>query len=126
MSGQGRGGEPGGARLLELARRELLEVILPQLQGDVRYRARLVANAMKIAARELGEGDAVEAATAAAEGLRRIAAATAPGAAPGGLPTDSEVAEALCEALRDGRLDGHRELYDLIVRVTGSRRSHSA
>ena len=126
MSAQGQGGEPGAARLLALARRELLEVILPQLQGDARYRARLVANAMKIAGRELGGGEEAEAAAAAAEGLRHIAGTTAPTAARPGPATDAEVAAALCEAVREGKLDGHRTFYDLIVRVTESRRSRSA
>src|SRR5512138_98599 len=104
----GRGGEPGGARLLALARRELLEAILPQLDGDARYRARLVANAMKFAAGELEEG--AGAAAAAAEGLRRTAAGI-PGTALRGNPTDAEVAEALCAALREGGFDAHQGLY---------------
>ena len=45
------GGEADGLRLLRLARRELLDNVLPTLEGDARYRARLIANAMKIAAR---------------------------------------------------------------------------
>ena len=56
-----RGGEPDGVRLLTLARRELLDNLLPLLEGDVRYRARLIANAMKIAACELQSGVEVQA-----------------------------------------------------------------
>jgi len=116
---KGRGGEPDGARLLALARRELLEDVLPQLQGDARYRARLIANAMKIAAAELGEGEGAE---AAAEGLRRIAAGLrVPGRAEPS--TDAEVADALSAALRQGAYDGHQGLYDLLVAATGRRRS---
>lgn len=128
MSGPGRsgksGGEPGGARLLELARRELLESILPALQGDARYRARLVANAMKIAARELAVEDATEAA-AAAEDLRRTAMNLL-GARQEDQRTDIESAAALSAALREGRLDGQRELYNLILRLSQIRRARIA
>jgi hypothetical protein len=116
----GRGGEPGGARLLELARRELLEDLLPQLQGEGRYRARLVANAMKIAARELNGGPAGR--TAGTHRLRGLAAAALPGGVDLAALGEAEVAVALCAALRSGRLDGQRELYDLLVTLTGERR----
>jgi hypothetical protein len=116
----GRGGEPGGARLLELARRELLEDLLPQLQGEGRYRARLVANAMKIAARELDGGPAGR--TAGAHRLRGLAAAALPGGMDLAALGEAEVAAALCAALRSGRLDGQRELYDLLVMLTDKRR----
>ena len=49
---------PDGARLLELARETLLEALSAALPPDGRYTARLVANAMAIAARELETGDA--------------------------------------------------------------------
>jgi hypothetical protein len=120
----GRGGEPGGARLLELARRELLEDLLPQLQGEGRYRARLVANAMKIAARELDaelDGGPADR-TAGAHRLRGLAAAALPGGVDLAALGEAEVAAALCAALRSGRLDGQRELYDLLVTLTGKRR----
>ena len=45
--------EPGGAELLRVARTELLEQLLPQLPVAQHYTARMVANAMAIAAREL-------------------------------------------------------------------------
>ena len=50
--------EPGGAELLRVARAELLEALLPQLPESGRYAARMVANAMAIAARELSRGPA--------------------------------------------------------------------
>jgi len=125
MSGQRRGGEAGGARLLELARRELLEVLLPQLQGDGRYRARLIANAMKISARGLESREEADEG-AAAESLRSIAVGVGLVATGGRLSAEAEVVEALCLALREGRLDGRQDLYDLIVRMTGSRRSRIA
>ena len=43
--------QPGAADLLDIARATLLEVILPQLQGDARFKALMVANAMAIAGR---------------------------------------------------------------------------
>jgi hypothetical protein len=45
--------EPGGAELLRVARAELLDELLPHLPVAHHYAARMVANAMAIAAREL-------------------------------------------------------------------------
>jgi hypothetical protein len=45
--------EPSGAELLRLARATLLEELLPQLPAQGHYAARMAANAMAIAAREL-------------------------------------------------------------------------
>lgn len=45
--------QPEGSELLREARRELLETLLPHLPEARRYTARMVANAMAIAAREL-------------------------------------------------------------------------
>ncbi len=50
--------EPGGAELLRVARAELLETLLPLLPESGRYGARMVANAMAIAARELAQDPA--------------------------------------------------------------------
>lgn len=116
-----RGGEPDGARLLELARRELVETVLPQLDGDARYRARLAANAMKIAGRVLA-GEA-EAQAETAHRLRGAAAAVLPGGTEVAALSDAEVAVALCTALRAGRLDGQREFHALLERLTENRRS---
>lgn len=49
---------PDGAALLEEARRTLLETLLPLLPAERRYDGLMVANAMAIAAREAGQGDA--------------------------------------------------------------------
>ena len=49
--------EPGGAELLRVARAELLEQLLPHLPASRHYTARMVANAMAIAARELDAPD---------------------------------------------------------------------
>lgn len=110
------GGEAGGARLLLLARRELLDNVLPNLEGEPRYRARLIANAMHIAAREI-EGGA-ESATASAADLQAFTTDVL------GMPAETlEAARAsLRDALREGRLDGNAELFRLLEEVTRRRR----
>ena len=45
--------QPDGAELLRVARAELLEDLLPHLPPARHYAARMVANAMAIAAREM-------------------------------------------------------------------------
>ena len=45
--------EPSGEELLRVARAELLERLLPHLPRAQHYAARMVANAMAIAAREM-------------------------------------------------------------------------
>ncbi|MFJ4192462.1 DUF6285 domain-containing protein [Pseudomonas sp. NPDC089534] len=44
--------QPNAHELLEIARRTLLEQLLPTLSGELRYPALMIANAMAIAARE--------------------------------------------------------------------------
>ena len=105
-----RGGEPDAARLLDLARAELLNEILPNLEGDARYRVRLIANALKIAAHELAAGAADQAETA-----RDLAAMSGTGAA------DAE--PSLTDALRSGALDGDPDLHALLVRLTARRQA---
>jgi len=48
---------PDAAELLEIARRTLLDEILPRLPEDLRYRALMIANAIAIASREHAAGD---------------------------------------------------------------------
>ncbi|HET9762371.1 MAG TPA: DUF6285 domain-containing protein [Casimicrobiaceae bacterium] len=45
--------EPAGEELLRVARASLLETLLPLLPAESHYTARMVANAMAIAAREM-------------------------------------------------------------------------
>lgn len=110
------GGEAGGARLLRLARRELLESVLPAVEGDARHRLRLIANAMKIAAREIEVGAAAAEATEndleAFAGQRLGTAVAGPAAAR----------LALRDALREGRLDGDAELFRLLEAQVRRRR----
>ncbi|AKQ70018.1 hypothetical protein A176_006930 [Myxococcus hansupus] len=48
---------PDGAELLAVAREVLLKELLPSLPGDKAYSARMIANAMGIAERQLRCGD---------------------------------------------------------------------
>lgn len=57
--------EPAGAELLKVARASLLEALLPLLPAESHYTARMVANAMAIAARELQQPPADSAVDAA-------------------------------------------------------------
>ncbi|MEQ8357001.1 MAG: DUF6285 domain-containing protein [Kiloniellaceae bacterium] len=113
------GGEPKGARLLALARQELLEAVLPALSGDARYRARLIANAMKIAVQELESAAAMTEATAV--DLAAFAqSAEIPTAAGGDGSADPETA--LRDALRGGSLDASEDLHNLLAVLNRRRR----
>jgi hypothetical protein len=49
---------PDATELLEIARRTLLDDVLPRLPEDLRYSVLMIANAMAIAGREYAAGDA--------------------------------------------------------------------
>ncbi len=61
---------PSGAELLSAARTTLLQELLTELPERRRYLALMVANAMAIAARELGLGDGID--RAELTSLRRL------------------------------------------------------
>lgn len=105
------GGEADGMRLLQLARRELLEQVLPEISGEARYRVRLIAKAMKIAIQELESGG---------EPPGEVVAGLAALAGDGGAETPKH----LRAALRAGELDGNRDLYDLLNRLSAWRRQN--
>jgi hypothetical protein len=90
--------------------------VLPALEGDERYRTRLIANAMKIAAQELEHG-----ADDAGQTARDIAAfvETALKEPPGG---PQAAGLAVRDALRSGRLDGDAALHELLGTLTRRRR----
>lgn len=94
--------EPSGAELLKSARETLLAELLPLLPEEGRYAARMAANAMAIAARELaGDGDGAE------EELARLQRLL-PGFAPSTCAPLQAVREATVElaaAIRAGRFD---------------------
>ncbi|MCW3474546.1 DUF6285 domain-containing protein [Limobrevibacterium gyesilva] len=60
---------PGGPDLLEIARQTLLDTVLPKLDGDARFKALMIANAMAIALREtrLGQDEIAQAMQALAQ-----------------------------------------------------------
>jgi hypothetical protein len=68
---------PDGAALLDTARDVLIEELLPHLPEAQRFAARMIANAMAIAAREARQGQAWQ-----AESLAAIATLTDRAAAP--------------------------------------------
>jgi hypothetical protein len=84
--------EPDGAELLRVARAELLETLLPQLPAATHYAARMVANAMAIAAREM--------------------------AAPPGAQLD---APRLAREIRSGRHDGAEATLERLLALTRER-----
>src|SRR3546814_11673443 len=75
---------PRGSDLLGVARRTLLDELLPPLPPEKTYEARMVARAMAIAARELDQHDAVEQESAGSIAVFLESS----GAAPGDEPTE--------------------------------------
>jgi hypothetical protein len=82
---------PEGPGLLATARDALLQEILPKLSGTDAFTARMIANAMAIAAREAAQDDAWVTATRAA--MQRLTGAT------------DTPDRALASAIRAGRFD---------------------
>ena len=96
--------KPNAPELLEIARRTLVDGVLPQLPEALRYNALMIANAMAIAARESAEGDYVPLAE-----LARLRALfdegddTAVGAVTVAL---TRYNQRLAAAIREGQFDG--------------------
>jgi hypothetical protein len=85
---------PGPEDLLDTAVGVLRKEITGELSGQARYQALMVANAIAIAARQIGESplpDQVD------------------------IPAAADAAS-LARAIRDGALDGRADVYDRIVR----------
>lgn len=104
---------PEGADLLDTARRTLLETLAPLLPPEKTYDARMVARAMAVAAREMGQRDAVQ-----RDGAARIAAfLREAGLDTGGAePTE----QTLAGLLREGRIppENHSALPGLLMALT--------
>ncbi len=98
---------PDALELLEVARETLLQRVLPELEGDARYQALMIANAMAIAIRELTPG-AVEL-EAELERLRGLYEGEGQSglSGPGALEF---LEEQLAKDLRAGELDGGPQL----------------
>ena len=90
--------DPSGADLIEAARRALAEEVLPGLAGRPRYVALMVANALGIAAREIGDAGGLASADAAVFG--------------------EGDADELVRAIRDGRRDADPALHEALTART--------
>ncbi|HWT08187.1 MAG TPA: DUF6285 domain-containing protein [Roseomonas sp.] len=101
--------EPAAPDLLAIARDVLLKELLPALPADKAFAARMVANAMAIAARDAAQDAAWETAALAR------------------MPGD---ARDLAAAIREGRFDpgtpGHRDAATLLDDITRARCAVSA
>lgn len=93
--------EPHGSALLDVARRALLDEVLPGLAGRPRFVALMVANAVGIVMREL-------------ESAGERAAAWERARAAGGGDAGDPV-EGLARAIRAGAHDADRRLYDALT-----------
>ncbi len=111
--------EPAGAELLQLARDALLVELLPKLPESNRYAARMVANAMAIAAREMQAQCRVE---DEVERLRGLLPGWAPPAEASEACRDG--AKRLAEALREGRLDSRT--HDVLLHLRATTRERLA
>ena len=98
---------PNGAELLAAARAALLDDLLAELPEQKRYLARMVANAMAIAVRELELGDG--AARAELTSLRRLYADPEPDVSEEIADRLEAMNRRLCADLRGGRFIGTEE-----------------
>ena len=103
---------PHGNELLAIARRTLLDELLPLIPADRKYDALMVANAMAIAAREFERQNSAdrEAADAIAAFYRDI------GMDESVVPSE----QSLADRIRDGQIEkkASRKLYELLVALT--------
>ncbi|MCB2100545.1 MAG: hypothetical protein KDE22_06730 [Rhodobacterales bacterium] len=106
---------PTGADLLDVARRQMLDVLVPALPAEHRYAALMVANAMAIAGREMRNGAAGQ-----EEELWALSAlyGEVPEAEPGDPQAMAQALEAIhrqvCADIRAGRMDPHRPEHDAL------------
>jgi hypothetical protein len=87
--------QPEGPALLEIARRTVLDDLVPALSGDARFKALMAANAMAIAAREPAAAAEVAAALAALGDPAALCAAIREGAHDPGTDTHRAIEAAL-------------------------------
>ncbi|RKG97272.1 DUF6285 domain-containing protein [Corallococcus carmarthensis] len=107
--------QPEGAALLAVAREVLLRELLPGLPEDKAYAARMIANAMGIAERQLREGVGPQ----EVEHLALVALLQR----EGGL---AELNRELAVRIRQGRFDGNDEAWSLLWSATVQRVRESA
>ncbi len=96
---------PSGADLLAIARRTLLETVLPGLADDRRIAALMIARAIEIAEREAASGDAAQRAFAAATAMLYGEALPALGRSDDVATAWRRLATRLARDLRSGTLD---------------------
>ncbi len=111
---------PDATELLEIARRTLLDDLLPRLPDDLRYRALMIANAMAIAAREHAAGDAA----AIAELARLQALYGEPLQAPAGSALHTALSgynRRLAADIRAGRCDNRVGLREHLAQTTADK-----
>ncbi len=106
---------PDGAELLAVAREVLLEELLPLLPGDRAYSARMIANAMGIAERQLRSGDGPQ------EGARKALSALL--GREGALPA---LMREFSVRIRQGQFDDSAEARELLWASTVQRARESA
>ena len=114
--------QPNGADLLNTARSALLEHLLDELPERRRYLARMIANAMAIAARELELGDGVD--RAELTSLRMLYQDPAPDSSEDVVSRLEALNRRLCSDIRQGgflnRVDEKR-LRDHLRRSVAAR-----
>ena len=106
---------PSGAELLREARRVLREEIAAELEGELRFKALMVANAMAMAMRELERGDRPPRAELAA--LSELLAAS-PDADDGRQRLEAVLADLnnrFAAEIRGGRRDADAQAHELLL-----------
>ena len=94
--------DPSGSALLDIACRTLMEEIVPNLEGRKRFLSLMIANAMRIAAREI---DGAARAAQTREQVLDLANVESNG---------PEAAARLVGAIRAGQLDADPTLYEAL------------
>lgn len=102
---------PDAGALLATARQELLDTVLPEVSGALKYQVLMTANAIKIAAREIETGASTE--QRILDSIGKLYAELLPDHAGN---TDEQ---ALADDIRNRRLPTEDErLYDLLLAIT--------
>ena len=99
--------QPDALELLDIAREALLGQVLPQLDGDARYQALMIANAMAMAIRELAPGAANR--EFEAQLLRDLYGHLQAPDGEDAQRTSERLEERLARDLRSGEFDGDRQ-----------------
>ena len=102
---------PEAGALLATARQELLDTLLPEVSGALKYQVLMTANAMKIAAREIEAGTSTEQRTR--DSIHNLYLELIPETA------DNADEQSLADDIRNRRLPTENEkLYDLLLAIT--------